>query len=61
MEITKEQNPDFETISGFILSKMKKVPKPGEVLELRHNISIKILEANLRSIKLIEIKQSLTK
>lgn len=60
-EITKEQNPDFETISGFILSKMKKVPKPGEVLELRHNISIKILEANLRSIKLIEIKQSLTK
>ncbi len=60
-EIIKENNPDFETISGFILSKMKKVPKAGEILELKDNISIKILEADLRSIKLIEIKKSLAK
>ncbi len=60
-KIITEQNQDFETIGGFILSKMKKVPKTGEMLNLNNNISLKILEADLRSIKLIEIKKSLSK
>ncbi len=56
-KIMKDNSDDFETIGGFILSEMKKVPQVGEVLNFNANLSFKILEADLRSIKLIEVSK----
>lgn len=54
-KIISNNSNDFETIGGFILSEMKKIPLAGEILKLSSKLTFKILEANLRSIKLIEI------
>lgn len=54
-KIVKEDTYDFETIGGFVLSEMKKIPKNGDILKINSNLSLKILEADPRSIKLIEI------
>lgn len=56
--IQDEDSDDFETIGGFILFKMKKIPQIGEILVLNPTLSFKILDADLRSIKLIEISRN---
>jgi len=58
IKILEENLEEVETIGGFILAKMKKVPQTGEVLTISDNLSLKILESDLRSIKLIEINYS---
>ena len=54
-KIVEDESYDFETIGGFILSEMKKIPKVGDSLEVKPDLFFKILEADLRSIKLIQI------
>ncbi len=54
-KIVSDDSHDFETIGGFVLSEMKRIPQIGEILKPSSNLLFKILEADLRSIKLIEI------
>jgi len=49
------EKSDFETIGGFILSEMKKIPRVGEVLDFRADLSFRILDADGVRVRLIEI------
>jgi CBS domain containing-hemolysin-like protein len=46
---------DFDTVGGLIFSLFKKVPESGEILHHQSGIDFKVLEADARSIKLVEI------
>ncbi|ACL05306.1 HlyC/CorC family transporter [Desulfatibacillum aliphaticivorans] len=50
------EHEDFETISGFILSKMRKIPEPGEELNIG-DIVIRITKADNRHIEEVEIEK----
>lgn len=58
-KILDEELTDFETIGGLVLAKMKRVPEVGEVLELASDLKIKVLESDLKSIKLLRITKPL--
>jgi CBS domain containing-hemolysin-like protein len=51
----KESDDDFETIGGFVMSLFKRVPESGEEIE-KSDLKIKILDADNRAIKLIEVR-----
>lgn len=46
---------DFDTVGGLVFSLFKKVPEVGETLKHSSGIEVKILEADARSVKLVEI------
>ncbi|MBI9075082.1 MAG: HlyC/CorC family transporter [Desulfatibacillum sp.] len=50
------EHSDFETISGFILSRMRRIPAPGEELNLGDAI-IRITKADNRHIEEVEIEK----
>ena len=50
------EHEDFETISGFILSKMRRIPEPGEELNLGDAV-IRITKADNRHIEEVEIEK----
>lgn len=54
--LTEENyDTDFDTVGGLIFALFKKVPEVGETLHHSSNIEFKILEADARSVKLVEI------
>lgn len=54
-ELNKEQESDFETIAGLVLSKTGTVPSKGEVVQINEVIKIEVLEADPRYIKQVKI------
>lgn len=53
-KISEEEDYDFETISGFMFSTLKKIPKVRESIK-QNNLSFKVLDSDSKSIKLIEV------
>ena len=45
----------FETVGGLILSELKKVPEIGETVRHECGLTFKVLDADMRSVKLVEI------
>ena len=57
IKISEDDNDlDFDTVGGFVLSAFKKVPESGEVVKYGNELIIKVLDADVRSVKLVEIK-----
>ena len=52
----EDQELDFDTVGGFVLSAFKKVPEYGETIKYDNGLTLKVLDADIRSVKLIEIK-----
>jgi CBS domain containing-hemolysin-like protein len=50
----KKENDEFETVSGLIMAMFKRIPEAGEELE-KHSIKFKIIDANNRAIRLVEV------
>ena len=46
---------DYDTVGGLILSNLKKIPVAGEKVNHESGVSFKVLDADARSIKLVEI------
>jgi len=46
---------DYNTIAGYIISLLEKIPKPGEILETS-GLNIVVLEADLKSIRRVRIQ-----
>jgi CBS domain containing-hemolysin-like protein len=46
---------DFDTIGGLVFSIFKKVPEVGEVYNHNSGLKFKVLDADARSVKLVEI------
>jgi len=47
---------DFDTVGGFVLSAFKKIPEHGESIKYDNDLILKVLDADVRSVKLVEIK-----
>lgn len=52
----EDKELDFDTVGGFVLSAFKKVPEYGETIKYDNGLTLKVLDADVRSVKLIEIK-----
>ena len=52
----RNEDEDFETVGGLVISIFNKIPKIGEITE-RNNLKFKILDADSRSVKLLEVKK----
>jgi CBS domain containing-hemolysin-like protein len=50
----KLEDDDFQTVSGFVMAVFKHVPEIGEEIE-KFGLSIKIIDADSRLVKLVEI------
>lgn len=60
LDFTLSENnkePEFDTVAGLTLSAFKKVPETGETAKYGKILSIKVLEADIRSVKLVEIRK----
>lgn len=55
---SEDSQDDFDTVGGLVFDVFKKVPEVGEVLQYNPEISFKILDADARSVKLVEITKS---
>jgi magnesium and cobalt transporter len=53
----RNEDENFETVGGLVMSIFNKIPKIGEVTE-RNNLRFKILDADSRSVKLLEVKKN---
>jgi magnesium and cobalt transporter len=53
IQISKEDD-EFETVGGFAMSLFKGVPEAGEEIKTE-NLSLKIIDADARSVKIVEI------
>ncbi len=56
--IIDEIEGNFETVGGLMFLIFKKVPEIGEVYKHRLGINFKVLDADARSVKLVEITKS---
>ncbi|MCK5707767.1 MAG: HlyC/CorC family transporter [Candidatus Aureabacteria bacterium] len=56
LDLTLEESDDFDTIGGFIIDKMGKIPRSGEFVR-DSLLEFTILEADERSIKKIKIRK----
>jgi CBS domain containing-hemolysin-like protein len=54
----EDEEPDFDTVGGLMLSAFKKVPESGEAIKYSDQLSFKVLSADVRSVKLAEIKKA---
>ncbi len=52
----RNDDEDFETVGGLVMSIFNKIPKIGEIAK-RNNLEFKILDADSRSVKLLEVKK----
>ncbi|MES2678074.1 MAG: hemolysin family protein [Pseudomonadota bacterium] len=48
---------DFETVGGLVFAIFKKVPEIGEIYDHNASIRFKVLDADARSVKLVEISK----
>jgi magnesium and cobalt transporter len=55
--IEDKEGIDFDTVGGLILATLKKVPEIGEVFKHSSGLTFKVLDADMRSVKLVEISQ----
>jgi CBS domain containing-hemolysin-like protein len=53
----RNEDENFETVGGLVMSIFNKIPKIGEVTE-RNNLRFNILDADSRSVKLLEVKKN---
>ena len=56
ISINNEENHEIDTLGGLIFSKINRVPKNNEVIEIDNLINIKIIKASERKILTIEVK-----
>ncbi|MBN1522245.1 MAG: HlyC/CorC family transporter [Candidatus Aureabacteria bacterium] len=57
LDLSLEESDDFDTIGGFIIDQMGKIPQGGDILKIG-SLEITILEADERSIKKVRIKKT---
>ena len=57
VEYLSEEEGEYETIGGFILSYLDRVPTKGEILSHIDGLEIEILESTSRAIKKVKITQ----
>lgn len=53
----RQKNDEFQTVSGFAMSVFRRVPEIGEEIK-RGGINLKVIDADSRVVKLVEIKFS---
>ncbi|MBW1988805.1 MAG: HlyC/CorC family transporter, partial [Deltaproteobacteria bacterium] len=56
LHLSIDEEEDYETISGFILAKLRHIPAVGEELSMDHFV-IKITKADQRRILEVEIQK----
>jgi CBS domain containing-hemolysin-like protein len=55
--IEDKEGVDFDTVGGLVLATLKKVPEIGEVFKHSSGLTFKVLDADMRSVKLVEISK----
>jgi len=57
LDLNLEESDDFDTMGGFIIGQMGKIPKDGDMLKYP-GLEITVLEADERSVKRIKIRKN---
>jgi putative hemolysin len=55
LEVELPESEDFDTVGGFVFSTLGRVPRAGETIT-HDNVEIKVLEADERRIKQLEVR-----
>ncbi len=55
IEILKNQEDEIDTVGGMVYSKINRIPKNNEVIDIDKKIKIKIIKSNDRKIEIVEI------
>ena len=55
IEILKNQEDEIDTVGGMVYSKINRIPKNNEVIEIDKKIKIKIIKSNDRKIEIVEV------
>nr|WP_253308130.1 hemolysin family protein [Rickettsia endosymbiont of Ceutorhynchus assimilis] len=55
-EKLKEDDDEFDTIGGLVLTKIGNVPSIGTKINISNNIEIEVIDANPRTLKQVKIK-----
>ena len=58
INILKAEEDEIFTVGGLVYSKINRIPKNNELIEIEDNLSIKIIKSNNRKIETVEIKKS---
>ena len=57
LELQKSIDEEIDTVGGLVYSKINRIPKNNEIIEIENKIKIKILKSNDRKISVVEIKK----
>ncbi len=57
LELQKSVDEEIDTVGGLVYSKINRIPKNNEIIEIENKIKIKILKSNDRKISVVEIKK----
>ncbi len=55
--IENKEVVDFDTVGGLVLAALKKVPESGEIFKHSSGLIFKVLDADMRSVKLVEVSK----
>ena len=56
--LLEDVDGDFDTVGGLVFAVFKKVPESGETYNHSSGLTFKVLDADARSVKLVEIHRS---
>lgn len=51
----RNEDDDFETIGGLVISKLGHIPRPGDIVEVSEGVKIEVTDATPRNIKQLKI------
>ena len=58
IKIEKNEEDEIFTVGGLVYSKINRIPKNNEIINIDENLIIKIIKSNNRKIETIEIKKN---
>ena len=58
IKIKKNEEDEIFTVGGLVYSKINRIPKNNEIINIDENLIIKIIKSNNRKIETIEIKKN---
>ena len=58
INLNLNEDDEIDTVGGLVFSKINRIPKNNEIIEINENIIFKILKSSDRKINIIEIKRN---
>tara|TARA_B100002051_G_C16732435_1_gene639084 strand:+ start:277 stop:1122 length:846 start_codon:yes stop_codon:yes gene_type:complete len=58
LQLSMPEDDEIFTVGGLVYSKINRIPKNSEIIEIENKITIKIIKSNNRKIETLEIKKN---